>query len=89
MVASLCWVAGLALLASPSTITPADSFDVRLSTVASQGRFDMVAWIGGAMLGKMQDRLGGDVARLDEAGRDALVKRYFQLAREEEELRAK
>ncbi|MBI1802695.1 MAG: hypothetical protein HYR71_13800 [Chloroflexi bacterium] len=49
----------------------------------------MVAWICGAMLWKVQDRLGGDLARMDEAGRDALVKRYFQLAREEEDLRAK
>src|SRR5438046_2907380 len=76
------------LLASPDYISPADEFQVRLSTVASQQRFDWSDWLVGAFAGKVADRLRNDSAQLSESERTALVERYFQLAREEEDLRS-
>ena len=76
------------LLASPDYISPANEFQVRLSTVASQQRFDWSDWLVGAFAGKVADRLRNDSAQLSESERTALVERYFQLAREEEDLRS-
>jgi hypothetical protein len=85
------WSAALALclilLATPDYISPADVFDTRLSAVAAGQRFDLISWIVGAFAGKVRDRVEGVAANLDEPSRDAMIARYFQLAREEEDLR--
>jgi hypothetical protein len=77
----------LVLLASPSTFSEADRFNVRLSTIAPLQRFDLVSWVVNAFAVKAQERLTQDFAKLSEAERKQLVERYFTLAREEEELR--
>jgi hypothetical protein len=79
----------LVLLASPSTLSEADRFDVRLSTIAPLKRFDLVSWVIRAFAVKTQDRLTQDFTKTSEAERQQLVERYFTLAREEEELRGK
>ena len=77
----------LLLLATPDYIDPATAFEVRLSAVAPAQRFDLVSWIVGAFAGKVRDRVEGVAAGLDDPAREAAITRYFQLAREEEDLR--
>ena len=79
----------LLLLMSDSTIAQANSFDVRLSTVASTQRFDIVDWVIRSLVRKVGDRLSIDPSQLSEAERKELALRYFKLAHEEEELRGK
>ncbi|MEP7199350.1 MAG: hypothetical protein ABI874_05985, partial [Chloroflexota bacterium] len=92
LLASLLWsvtfVLALVLLATPDHIAAADSFEVRLSVVASAQRFDLVNWIIGAFAAKVQDKVLRPADGLSESQRSALIERYFTLARAEEELRA-
>ena len=85
------WSAALALclllLTTPDYIDPAIAFEVRLSAVAPNQRFDLVSWIVGAFAGKVRDRVEGVAAGLDDPARGDAITRYFKLAREEEDLR--
>jgi hypothetical protein len=86
---SAAFALSLILLATPDYFLPADAFDVRLSAVAANQRFDLISWIAAAFAGKVRDRVEAVAANLDEPSRDALITRYFQLAREEEDLRSR
>lgn len=86
---SMALALALMLLVTPDTLSRAEQFDVQLSTVASQQRFDLVGWLTSAFMGKVQYRLHGSLAPLSEGQRVAPIEQYFKLAREEEELRAK
>ena len=85
------WSAALAvcllLLTTPGYLDAATTFEVRLSAVAPSQRFDLVSWIVEAFAGKVGDRLAGVGTGLDDPAREAAITRYFQLARDEEDLR--
>lgn len=89
LISTLAFTLVLLLLTSANTISAYNDFDVRLSTVASQERFDLVSWLAGAFTSKLQDKLNHNVAMLSEAERNAIIERYFRMAREEEQLRAR
>src|SRR5262245_56431609 len=84
--ASIALVLALMLLAVPDYLSSTESFDIRLSTVAATERFDLVGWLVTSFLGKVQDKISADSAKLSESERNALVEQYFQLARTEEQL---
>ena len=77
----------LILLTTPDYIDAVTAFEVRLSAVAPSQRFDLVSWIVSAFTGKVRDRVEGVATGLDDPAREAAITRYFQLARDEEDLR--
>lgn len=86
---SLVLALGLILLFTPDHLSAADEFNIRLSTVASGQRFDLLSWIVSAFVAKVDDKTSGIIKSLSNSQRDDVIKKYFQLARDEEDLRNK
>ena len=86
---SLILALELILLFTPGHLSAADEFNIRLSTVASGQRFDLLSWIVSAFVDKVDDKAAGIINGLSGSQRDDVINKYFQLARDEEDLRNK
>ncbi len=86
---SVAFVVLFILLAAPDYFNASDSFDLRLSAVASSQRFDLASWIVETFAEKAVDKITGVVGPLSQSQRDDVITQYFQFARGEEDLQGK